>query len=79
MVEILNTAMNNGVNFFDLASIDREPFFGAFAKAIKGRRDQVYTQTHFGMIYKDGRCESNYNIHNIKPQFEADMAELGNH
>lgn len=77
MVEILHTAMDHGVNFFDLASIDREPFFGAFAKTIKGRREQVYIQTHFGMIYKDGRCESNYHIDNIKAQFEADMAELG--
>ncbi|WP_195267800.1 aldo/keto reductase [Eubacterium sp. 1001713B170207_170306_E7] len=47
-------ALENGVNFFDMASADAEPF-AAFGRVMEGVREQVYLQIHFGADYQTGK------------------------
>lgn len=73
MVEVIDAAIQAGVNLFDLCSVDEQPFYNAFAQAIEGRREQVYTQTHFGMVYTDGRCGPTKDLERIKAEFERGL------
>ncbi len=68
MVQMFDTAIQHGVNLIDIGSIYQEPFFPALAKALDGRRDQVFTQSHFGMVYKDGRCGPSKRLDEIMAQ-----------
>ena len=54
MVAVLEMAIQNGINYFDLAPSIEAPFF-ACAKAFAGRREKIITQMHFGAVYKDGK------------------------
>ena len=54
MVDIINAAIENGINYFDLAPSEQAPFY-AYAKAFAGKREKVITQMHFGAVYKDGK------------------------
>lgn len=47
-------ALENGINFFDMASADAEPF-PAYGRAIGGLRDKVHFQIHFGADYQSGK------------------------
>ena len=47
-------ALEKGVNYFDMASSDAAPF-PAFGRAIRGRREKVYFQIHFGADYHTGQ------------------------
>ena len=47
-------ALENGINYFDLASADAEPF-PVFGRAMAGCRDKVYFQVHFGAYYRGGK------------------------
>lgn len=47
-------ALENGVNYFDMASSDAKPF-AAYGKAVSGGRDQVFFQIHFGADYTSGQ------------------------
>lgn len=69
IVEIIDTAIKNGINFFDMAPSVQEPFY-AYAEAFAGRRDQVITQMHFGAIYKKGKYGWTRNLAEIKEQFQ---------
>lgn len=47
----LNYAIEQGINFFDLCG-GRIGVYEAFGKVAKGRRHELYTQMHFGAVYK---------------------------
>lgn len=49
--QIIKKAIDNGINFFDMctASSTYEPF----GKAIKGKREKVFIQVHFGAVYDE--------------------------
>lgn len=51
--EIISAAIENGINFFDMASSEAKPF-AAYGRAIFGMRDKVYFQIHFGANYETG-------------------------
>ena len=51
--EIIAAAMENGINYFDMASSEAKPF-AAYGRAIKGARDKAYFQIHFGANYETG-------------------------
>ena len=42
MADIIDTAIQNGINYFDIAPSEQAPFF-AYAKAFDGRREQIIT------------------------------------
>lgn len=46
-------ALENGINYFDMAAADSVPF-APFGRATKGCRGKVYFQVHFGAEYRTG-------------------------
>lgn len=48
----MTMALENGINYFDMASADADPF-PAFGRAIAGNRKDVYFQIHFGANYDE--------------------------
>ena len=52
--QVVTLALENGVNFFDMASADAAPF-PAYGRAMAGARDKVYFQIHFGADYQTGK------------------------
>ena len=68
MAELLDAAIQGGINYFDIAPSVRAPFF-AYAKAFEGRRDQIITQMHFGAIYPSGKYGWTRDLNSIKAQF----------
>jgi len=49
--EIIKKAIDNGINFFDLCA--GGSVYEPFGKAIKGKREKVFLQVHFGAVYDD--------------------------
>lgn len=50
---VMTMALENGVNYFDMASADAVPF-SAFGRALAGERKKVLFQIHFGANYQGG-------------------------
>ena len=68
MTAVIETAIENGINYFDMATSERAPFF-AYAKAFEGRREQILTQMHFGAVYQSGSYGWTREFTEIKRQF----------
>lgn len=68
MTDIIDAAIQNGINFFDMAPSEQLPFF-SYAKAFDGRREQVITQMHFGAVYRSSKYGWTRNLEEIKNQF----------
>lgn len=51
--ETVRLAVENGVNYFDMASAEAKPF-AAYGRALAGCRKNVYFQIHFGANYASG-------------------------
>jgi hypothetical protein len=51
--ETLILAVENGINYFDMASADAKPF-APCGRATAGIRDKLYYQIHFGANYETG-------------------------
>lgn len=49
----MTMALENGINYFDMASADAAPF-PAFGRAMAGQRKNIYFQIHFGADYSSG-------------------------
>ena len=54
MTDVINAAIKNGINYFDMAPSEKAPFF-TYAKAFDGRREHIVTQMHFGAVYSNGQ------------------------
>lgn len=50
-------ALEQGINFFDMASSEAKPF-EAYGRAMEGKRDQAFFQIHFGANYETLSCRS---------------------
>ena len=48
---IISKAIDHGINFFDLCA--GGAVYAPFGRAIKGRREQVFLQCHFGAVYDE--------------------------
>ena len=75
MVAVLNAAIENGINYFDLAPSVEAPLF-AYAEAFAGRRDKILTQMHFGAIYKTGEYGWTRDLGEIKEQIAWNFRTL---
>lgn len=73
--EIMDTAIENGINFFDMASSEAKPF-AAYGRAIKGRRDKAYFQIHFGANYETGAYGWTTNLDTVKCSIDWQMKAL---
>lgn len=74
--EIINAAIDSGVNFFDMATAIKPPLY-AFKKAFEGRRDKVLTQVHFGAVYGDGKYGWTQELDKIKEQATWNFETFG--
>lgn len=74
---VVERAIANGINFFDLCAGGKS-VYEPFGRAIKGQRDNVYFQLHFGAVYKaNGEYGWSRNLKNIKETFEWELKALG--
>lgn len=73
--KIVVKAIENGVNFFDMASAEAKPF-AAYGRAISGIRDKVYFQLHFGADYKTGTYGWTTNLDKIKESIDWQLRML---
>lgn len=51
--ETIRLAVENGINYFDMASAEAKPFY-AYGRALADCREKVYFQIHFGANYETG-------------------------
>jgi len=75
MVNVIDAAIENGINYFDLAPSEQAPFF-AYAKLFAGYRDKIITQMHFGAVYHGGKYGWTRNLDEIKSQFDWQLKLL---
>ena len=73
---IIRKAIDHGINFFDLCA--GGAVYEPFGKAIKGRRERVFLQCHFGAVYDEngeyGWCRD---FETIKKTFLWELETLG--
>ena len=68
-------AVQNGINYFDMASADAAPF-PAFGRARAGRRKEVYFQIHFGADYHSGKYGWTTDLDAVKRSVEWQLNAL---
>lgn len=74
---VIERAIENGINFFDLCAGGKS-VYEPFGKAIKGKREKIYFQLHFGAVYKqNGEYGWSRNLKTIKDTFEWELKALG--
>lgn len=73
--ETIALAIENGINFFDMASSEAKPF-AAYGRAISGVREKVYFQIHFGANYETGTYGWTTNLDTIKRSVDWQLKEL---
>ena len=71
----MTMALENGVNYFDMASADAAPF-SAFGRALAGRRKDAYFQIHFGANYEGGRYGWTTDLDTIKRSVDWQLSAL---
>ncbi len=73
---IIRKAIDNGINFFDLCA--GGAVYEPFGRAIKGQREKVFLQVHFGAVYDEngeyGWCRD---FETIKKTFLWELKTLG--
>lgn len=73
---VIERAIEHGVNFFDLCA-GGQSVYEPFGRAIRGKRDKVYFQLHFGAVYKEnGEYGWSRNLQTIKSTFEWELKAL---
>ena len=68
-------ALENGVNFFDMASSDAAPF-AVYGRAMAGARDKMYFQIHFGADYRSGKYGWTTDLDAIKQSVDWQLKAL---
>lgn len=75
--EVVRTAINNGVNFFDLCG-GGASVYAPFGRAIAGQREKVFFQLHFGAVYNQkGEYGWSRDLDKIKETFAWELEALG--
>ncbi|MBQ7092734.1 MAG: aldo/keto reductase, partial [Clostridia bacterium] len=75
MLRTIRRAAELGVNMFDMAG-GHAAVFGAYGEALKGIRDKVYLQVHFGAVYTGGVYGWTTDLDKIKQSFEWQLKLL---
>ena len=71
----VSMAVENGINYFDMAAADSAPF-APFGRAVEGCRDKVYFQIHFGAEYTTGTYGWTLNLEKIKKSVDWQLKML---
>lgn len=73
---IIKEAIKSGINFFDLCAGNHK-VYKPFGKAIKGIREKVHFQLHFGAVYKaDGEYDWSRDLNKIKCTIKEELKLL---
>lgn len=75
IIETVRSAIDSGINYFDLAS-GHAKTFQAFGKAIENQREKVYLQIHFGANYETGEYGWTTDINKIKQSVKWQLEML---
>ncbi|MCM1148903.1 MAG: aldo/keto reductase [Butyricicoccus sp.] len=75
MIETVQLAVEQGVNYFDVASSDAA-LFPAYGKALSGAREKVYLQLHFGADYSSGKYGWTTALDEIKRSVDWQLKNL---
>lgn len=75
MEATITMALENGINYFDLASADGAPF-SAFGRVLAGRREKAYFQIHFGANYQGGKYSWTTDLDTIKRSIDWQLNAL---
>lgn len=75
IIATVRTAVANGVNYFDMAG-GHAAIFAAYGKALKGIREQVYLQIHFGADYTSGEYGWTTDLEAVKKSVAWQLAQL---
>ena len=68
-------AVENGINYFDMAAGDAAPF-PAYGRAVSGCRDKVFFQVHFGADYRSGKYGWTLDLDEIKRSIDWQLKAL---
>lgn len=68
-------ALEQGINFFDMASSEAKPF-AAYGRAMEGMRDKAYFQIHFGANYETGTYGWTTNLDTVKRSVDWQLRAL---
>lgn len=73
---IIKEAIKRSINFFDLCAGNYK-VYQPFGKAIKGIREKVHFQLHFGAVYKvDGEYSWSRDLNKIKNTIKEELELL---
>lgn len=73
---VIRKAIENGVNFFDLCA--GGGVYAPFGRAIRGRREKVFLQMHFGAVYdENGEYGWSRDFDTIRKTFLWELEQLG--
>ena len=75
VVETVSCALDNGVNYFDLAG-GHASIFPGFGKALEGRRQEAMLQVHFGADYTSGEYGWNPSLDGVKKSIAWQLENL---
>ncbi|MDO4541767.1 MAG: aldo/keto reductase, partial [Bacillota bacterium] len=73
---ILAKAVENGMNFFDFCGIELG-VFRSFSDILRENRDKIFTQMHFGAVYKEETYGRSRNFDLVKSSFEKVLTAAG--
>lgn len=74
-VKLIETALNAGINYFDL--YNPEPYVrDAFGKAMKGRREKFVMQAHLCSAWLDGQYKRTRNMDEVRAAFADLLSRL---
>ena len=75
--QIIRTAIDNGINFFDLCAGGKN-VYEPFGRAMAGRREKVFFQLHLGAVYNEkGEYGWSRDMTKMRETFEWEMQALG--
>ncbi len=75
IIATVRAAYESGINFFDMGA-GHAAVFEAYGKALKGVREQVYLQVHFGANYVTGEYGWTTDLETIKASVKWQMEKL---
>lgn len=75
IISTVRAAFEKGVNYFDMAG-GHATIFEAYGKALKGIRDKVYLQIHFGACYTTGEYGWTTELEEVKKSIEWQLKML---
>lgn len=75
--QVIHKAIEHGLNFFDLCGGGKN-VYAPFGRAIRGNREKIYFQMHFGAVYNDkGEYGWSRNLDEIRRTVEWEFETLG--